>query len=431
VVEVRFDELLRSIDGQLKEIRRPADHDDARDRRHGSRFVGEGAADEVIDGLAVDLGAKAGDLTVSEPHRRQPAPIPAQVPGAEGLLADTLHVAYMRRMGHRPDARAVKALAEGTPSAGGYLVPVEVAQDIMTALRARTVVYALGGRRQQVRREFDMTSVSTGASAAWILENAPIPVSEQTLAEAPLLKPKALGTLVPVSNKLLKDSAALRSVEDVIRGDIVEAMALKLDEALLAGSGVNPIPLGISGQAGKTPPPPFGANGRAPTYDDLIDVTQASMGVNAPFARPGWAFHPRTLGTLRKIKTGVAGSVEYLADAGLLTFDAQGASGSLLGYPWRATTAIPATLEVGTSTDASRIYWSSDWNEAWIGEGVDEAGAEEFDIEVSSEASYTPDGGATWVSAFQNNQSLFRAIGHRDIGLRRPALFTVVEGVRP
>jgi hypothetical protein len=43
-----------------------------------------------------------------------------------------------------------------------------------------------------------------------------------------------------------------------------------------------------------------------------------------------------------------------------------------------------------------------------------------LEIDVSSEASYTPDGGTTWISAFQNAQTLFRAIMRHDITHRRP-----------
>jgi HK97 family phage major capsid protein len=271
-------------------------------------------------------------------------------------------------------------------------------------------------------------SVSTGATAAWTLENANIAVSEQTFAEAPLLVPKSLDALVPVSNKLLRNSEALRSVEDVIRSDLAEVMALAFDLAALAGNGVDPVPRGIVNVSGLTPPPSFGAAGRTPTYDDLIDVTQALMNANAPFTSPGWVLAPRTIGTLRKVKD-LEG--RYLAETGLLTFDEQGASGTLLGYPWRSTTQVPVNLTVGSSSDCTRIYFSSDWSELWIGEGINEAGGEDFEVALSGEASYTSDGGATWQSAFQRKQTLFRTSGYRDVGLRRPSLFTVVTGVRP
>lgn len=81
-------------------------------------------------------------------------------------------------------------------------------------------------------------------------------------------------------------------------------------------------------------------------------------------------------------------------------------------------------LTAGSNTDCSLIFFSSDWQECWIGQN------EQFEIQISSEAAYI-DGASNWHSAFQNDQSLFRASTHHDLGLRRPELFVVVEGVRP
>jgi hypothetical protein len=79
----------------------------------------------------------------------------------------------------------------------------------------------------------------------------------------------------------------------------------------------------------------------------------------------------------------------------------------------------------GSSTDTTEVYFASDWNECWIGE------EQTLVIEVSAEASYTPDGGTTWVSAWQNRQHVFRAVTTHDIALRRPQFFSVLTGVRP
>ena len=84
----------------------------------------------------------------------------------------------------------------------------------------------------------------------------------------------------------------------------------------------------------------------------------------------------------------------YLADAGLLTFDVTGGGGTLLGFRFATTTQIPTDIEVGNSTDCTDVYFSSDWQECWVGEN------EEFGIELSREAAYTVDG-TNWNSAFQ------------------------------
>lgn len=81
------------------------------------------------------------------------------------------------------------------------------------------------------------------------------------------------------------------------------------------------------------------------------------------------------------------------------------------------------SLTTGSNNDTSLIFFSSDWSECWIGQN------EQFEIQISSEAAYI-DNSDVWHSSFQNDQSLFRASTHHDLGLRRTELFVVVEGVR-
>src|SRR5204863_8554940 len=116
---------------------------------------------------------------------------------------------------------------------------------------------------------------------------------------------------------------------------------------------------------------------------------------------------------------------EYVAGEGRLTYARAGRGGPLLGYPFRTSTQISLTVAAGTSTDTTSVIFSSDWKECWVGE------SEALTIELSGETTYTPDGGTTWISAFQSRQTVYRAVMTHDIGLRRPAFFTVLTGVRP
>jgi HK97 family phage major capsid protein len=328
----------------------------------------------------------------------------------------------LRTMGRRESglaAHLVKALAEGTGSAGGYLVPVEIAAEVLTLLRARSTVMSFA-RVVPVKKELRIVSLVESASAEYASENEPIPISEQTFGEAPMLRPKRLSALVPVSNRLLRDAAESPDADAVIREDLAAVMALRADRAFLLGDGPDPEPVGIFNSAGVTPGPDMGTNGSAPDYDTLKETAALLRAQNAPFQKPGWIFHPRTLATFDQLKDS---SGRYLSDTGLLSFDAAGGGGTLLGWPFRTSTQIPIDLTAGSSTDCSLIFFSSDWQECWIGEN------ERFEIQVSSEAAYV-DGSSNWHSAFQSDQSLFRASTHHDLGLRRPELFVVVEGVR-
>jgi HK97 family phage major capsid protein len=272
-----------------------------------------------------------------------------------------------------------------------------------------------------VKKELAFAYLASGGTAAYVHENARIPVSEQTFGEQVLLRPKQLAALIPVSNRLLRDASEVPDVDRIIRIDLAEVLALRGDLAFLRGAGPDPEPVGIASTAGLTPGPDLGPDGDTPDYDTLKDVVAAMRSLNAPFANPGWIFHPRLLSTLEKMKDAEG---RYLADAGLLSFEPTGGGGTLLGFPFATTTQIPINLTTGTSTDTTDVYFSSDWQECWIGEN------EEFGIELSREAAYTVDG-TNWNSAFQQNQTLFRAVMHHDIGLRRPELFTLVTGVRP
>ena len=314
----------------------------------------------------------------------------------------------------------VKALAEGTGSAGGVLVAPEVAEGILTALRARSAIYRMGPRTIDVKKLLSVLSMSSGATAYYTAENAAIPVSEQTFAEAALLAPKELTAMVPVSNRLLRD-ADDPSIETIIREDLAEVLALRADLAFLRGTGTGE-PRGIVNTVGVTPGPNLGAAGGVPTFSQLKTIPASLRALNAPFRSPGWVFHPRLLASLEAI---VDGEGHFLMDDGLLTFDETGGGGTLLGYKFVTTTQLPINQTVGASTDTTTVIFSSDWDECWIGE------EQAFTIDLSAEASYTPDAGTTWISAFQNRQTLFRASWAHDLGLRRPQLFVVTPGVRP
>src|SRR5689334_754323 len=122
--------------------------------RRGSRFIGADAEDEGF----VKHVAGGGSYAIAERERRSLGHSPRG--GLSGLMA--------------------KALAEGTPSSGGYLVPQEISNEIVTMIRARSALMAMGPRVVPVKKELAVTSLSTGATAGYVAENAPLPVSEET-----------------------------------------------------------------------------------------------------------------------------------------------------------------------------------------------------------------------------------------------------------
>ncbi len=365
--------------------------------RGGSRFAGPDATPEVVATLAAG-GTVGGDGTVKDASGRHVGTV-AQGSGAAGGMT--------------------KALAEATSTAGGVLVPVEVSRDIAQLIYARSAVTKMLPTVTKVGKELDVPQVATGSTALYVAENAAIPASEPTFGLALQLRPRELVALVPISNRLLRD--ANPEVEQAVRTDLADVMAARQDLAFIIGGGGAIEPLGIKNTPNLTAAPNLGANGATPTFDNLKDQVAALRNVNAPFQRPGWIFAPRTLNTIEKIKDSQG---RYLAETGLLTYDAQGGGGALLGFKFATTTAVPVNLTKGTNNDTSFVIFGSDWNEAWVGQNLD------LVVEASNEATYL-DTSSNLVSAWASRQTVFRAIAAHDFGLRRPTLFSVMDGVRP
>jgi HK97 family phage major capsid protein len=120
--------------------------------RRGSRFVGQHATE-----AGARRAAEGG--RVIEP-RAEIAVKAAKAGGLSGIMT--------------------KALAEATTTAGGWLVDPEVSSEIVEMIRARSVVMRMGPTRVQVKKSLAVTSISSGATATYVAENAAIPVSEQT-----------------------------------------------------------------------------------------------------------------------------------------------------------------------------------------------------------------------------------------------------------
>ena len=308
------EDVLAEIRDELREMRtgaaspgykewRPDD-----DYRQGSRHVGPDA-----DASLVDHVAKGGSLQTTK------SPVAAD-----------------RKAGSL--AHAMKALSSGTGSSGGFLTIPQLASQLTPLLRARTAVLALGATVQPVATELDVAGLSSGASAYWVAENALIPTSEETFNFAAVLRPKPLAALIPVSNRLLRDAAVTPSLDEALRVDLSQVIALRADLAFLRGTGTGGEPLGLRNRTDLTPAPDLGPQGAVPTYDDLMSMVGGLRDVNAPFLSPGWIFNPKLITVLQKMKTSTG--VYLSSDPNLLSFDAQGGGGRLLQIPFRTSSQM-------------------------------------------------------------------------------------------
>lgn len=304
-----------------------------------------------------------------------------------------------------------KALSAGTDSEGGFLIEPRYAQGVLDMIRAKTVFNRLGVTRITGLKgaPYRINKLVGGAMGYMIGEDEDITASQQSFDQMELT-PKKAAALVPISNDLIRRADA--AVEQIVRNDISQTLALLLDKQMLQGDGSSKNLLGVLNTPGINEVS-LGDNGGTPTIDTLYDAMYEVEKNNGQVT--AWVMHPRTKHTLRKIKDS---NGQYILQPPVSASEPP----TLLGLPYYETTQIPINLTVGSSNDCSYIL-AGQWSEAVIAEWLG------LQMDASREATYF--NGTQLVSAFSRDQSVIRAIVEVDFALRRPELFVKVTGVRP
>jgi HK97 family phage major capsid protein len=233
-----------------------------------------------------------------------------------------------------------RALAEGADVSGGVTVPEITAAQLIDKLRARLVLTRLGALT--IPLESDKTTIArmdTDPLAAWRLENSVVAESDPTFSGV-VFQPKTLAVLVKASRELVEDSL---NITTALENAFAQSMAVELDRVALQGSGTPPEPQGLRTMAGV-----HEASGATLTnYDSIIDLMTLVAGANA--TTTGIVMHPRTAGTLAKLKD--------------TQTNPMGVPSMLEGIPMEATTAVSITEAPGTT---SSLYLGQ-WNELMFG----------------------------------------------------------------
>lgn len=307
-------------------------------------------------------------------------------------------------------AHEFKALSATSPADGGYLVPEVYANEIIELLYPATVIYSLGARRLGMNNgNLNIPKIKTGSRALFTGESRKIPNSAPNFGNLKL-SAKKLTALIPMSNDLLRST---NFDNDVIVGqDITKQMALGVDYGALLGTGGEFQPLGITKNKNVLTIDVTSAGTEYASKDGLLTAAFPNYLVAAVLKNNVYA---DGLGFV--FNTSVEQFFKSLRDnvGGFVFAKEMDEKHTLVGYPYRATNLLETT---GGKT--SIIF--GNWNDLVIGE----QGA--LEIETSREGTWTDDAG-NLVSAFENDQTLIRAINNVDTGLRHDESFAVATKV--
>lgn len=286
----------------------------------------------------------------------------------------------------------VKAMSEGTLTAGGHLVPTPLAANIIDLARNQMRVMQAGAVTVPMQSQtLKVPRLTSEGTPGWHTENAAITDADMVF-DSVTFTARTLTRLIKLSMELFEDSDP--SAGDVIAQSFAKQIALEVDRAALRGTGTAPEPRGVLNQSGITTTT-HGANGTAITnYDWFLDAAGTVRASN--FEPNSHIVAPRTTTSLSKLKEATTNA--YMAPPSAL-------------LPLLPTSQVPITLTTGTSSDTSEIY-TAQWDQLMIGVRT------QLRLEFLRER-YA-----------DNGQFAFLAWFRADVQLAHPAAFVVDTGVR-
>ena len=303
-----------------------------------------------------------------------------------------------------------KAMTEGTPGQGGYLVRPLVERQIVEALESDNVIRALCSSINVNTNAIQLDQLALSTTAGWVAELATKPESTgMTLATVTASVFTAAG-LATISNQLLADSDP--AVDGLVVADLAKRLVALEETAFLTGSGSGQ-PLGILNTPGIDA---VTYTEGSPTVAALLDkVLDAVANVETNHGSPSAiVMHPRTWTRIIKAKDS-AGAWQlnpgtYGAPAGAVE------GRSLFGPPQKLLWGVPVITSnrvptnLGSGTNESRVI-VGDFREALI---LDRQG---ITVDESPHVLFT------------SNQTIFRA--EKRVGFtaaRTPLAFSVIGG---
>lgn len=315
-----------------------------------------------------------------------------------------------RKFDDKEMAREFKALSVTSNYDGGYLVPEVYSNEIIELLYPATVIYALGARRLGMANgNLNIPKIKTGSRAVFNGENRKIPKSAPKFGNLKL-SAKKLTALIPMSNDLLRST---NFDNDVIVGqDITQQMALGVDYGALMGTGGEFEPLGIMENKNVLSIDVTGIGADYASNQGVLTaafpnyMAAAVLRNNVYASGLGFAFNTSVEQFFKSLRDN-SGSFIFAEE--------MNTHGTLVGYPYKTTNLIET---IGGKT---KIVFGN-WNDLFIGEQGP------LEIETSREGSWTDEAG-NMVSAFENDQTLIRAINNVDAGLRHEESFAVATKV--
>lgn len=240
-------------------------------------------------------------------------------------------------------------LSEGVDSEGGYLVPDEFENTLVSGLEEEGSIRSLAHVFTTSNGVHKIPVVQTKGTANWIDENGSYGDSDDVFGQEQIDAHK-VGTVIKVSEELLNDSAF--DLEKYFQEEFARRIGAKEEEAFIVGDGSKK-PTGILHTSGGAEVGVTAASDKAITADEVIDLFYS---VKAPYRKNAvWVLNDATVRAIRKLKDS---NGQYLWQPALHEGDHE----TLLGKKILTSPYMP---EIGAG---QKVVMFGDLSFYWIGD---------------------------------------------------------------
>lgn len=191
--------------------------------------------------------------------------------------------------------RAKRDLTVGTATAGGNLVATELlASSFIDLLRNSSVVVRAGATVMNGLVGNVAIPKQTGAATAyWVAESGAPTESQQTIGQV-AMNPKTVGAFTDFSRRLILQSSL--DVENMVRRDLAQVIALAIDSAALYGTAADNQPRGLKNQTGINTRDFAATN---PTFAELVGMESEVAADNADVGNMRYLLNPAQRGSFK------------------------------------------------------------------------------------------------------------------------------------
>ena len=241
------------------------------------------------------------------------------------------------------------ALSEGVDSEGGYLVPDEFENTLVSGMEEEGSIRSLAHVFTTSNGVHKIPVVRTKGSANWIDEGGSYGDSDDVFGQEQIDAHK-VGTVIKVSEELLNDSAF--DLEKYFQEEFARRIGNKEEDAFFNGDGIGK-PLGVLAANGGAEVGVTAASATAITAEEVISLFYS---LEAPYRENAiWVFNDATMAAIRKLK---GNDGQFLWQKALHEGDHE----TLLGKPVFTSPFMPEI-----AAGAKPILFG-DFNFYWIGD---------------------------------------------------------------